>query len=69
MYRLIEIASALSMVTDNFALHLEQILPYLDRDQNTPVYMCFRDVKAFDTANHKTLAKKLLETDTPLHIM
>ena len=40
------------------------------RNQDTPVYMCFLDVeKAYDTVNHWTLAKKLLDRNVPLHII
>ena len=40
------------------------------RNQDTPVYMCFRDAnKAFDRVNHWTLAKKLLDRSVPLHIV
>ena len=39
-------------------------------NQDTPVYMCFLDAKkAFDRANHWTLAKKLLNRNVPLHTM
>ena len=40
------------------------------RNQDTPVYMCFLDVKNyFDRVNHWTLAKKLLDRNVPLHIV
>ena len=39
-------------------------------NQDTPVYMCFLDAKkAFDSVNHWTLAKKLLDRNVPLHIV
>ena len=39
-------------------------------NQETPVYMCFFDAKkAFDRVNHRTLAKKLLDRNVPLHIV
>ena len=39
-------------------------------NQDTPVYMCFLDVKkAFDRANHWKLSKKLLDRNVSLHIV
>ena len=41
-----------------------------NRNQDTPVYMCFLDTKnEFDRVNHWTLAKKLLDRNVPLHIV
>ena len=40
------------------------------RNQDTPVYTCFRDAeKSFDKVNHWTLAKNLLDRNVPLHIV
>ena len=40
------------------------------RNQDTPGYMCFLDAKkSFDRVNHWTLAKKLFDTNVPLHIV
>ena len=48
---------------------LKQIVDFY-LNQDTPVYMCFLDVKnPFDRFNHWALAKKLLDSNVPLHTL